>query len=112
MDETQLQETIKKLGVASDERLAQILGIAALLSCMPETAKINVEDVQKVIQRMTHGQQGLEQLHRMAAQIAITVVNNAKLGPDAPPPEGGTQGGAPGGPAGGAAPGTTPEGNA
>ena len=78
---------------------------------MPETAKINVEDVQKVIQRMTQGQQGLEQLHRMAAQIAITVVNNAKLGPDAPPPEGGA-GGPAGGPAGGMPGGGEPQGNA
>ena len=111
MDETQMQETLKKLGVASDERLGQVLGIAALLACMPETAKVNVEDVQKVIQRMTQGQQGLEQLHRMAAQIAITVVNNAKLGPDAPAPEGGAEGGPTGGPT-GVDSGGTPQGNA
>jgi hypothetical protein len=54
---------------------------------------------------MTKGQEGLEQLHRMATQIAITVVNNAKLAPDAPAPEGGAAGGtggAPGGASGGA----------
>jgi hypothetical protein len=47
----------------------------------------------------------------MAAQIAITVVNNAKLGPDAPAPEGGAAAGPTGG-AGGAGSGGTPQGNA
>ncbi len=109
MTNEELEERINYVARACDERLAQIVGLGAVLSSLPGTAEVDRAQMQETIRRMTQGIQNGEQMHGFAQMVADAVVKNARMvqGLDEP------KGGGPGEPgAGGAGPIGGPAGNA
>lgn len=70
MDPRQLERTIKQLAEALDEKTGQIIGLAALIASLPETANIDMAKVEQVIDRSARTGVGLSQVSGKAKTIA------------------------------------------
>lgn len=87
-----LMRVIEKLSQATDERAGQIIGIAAILACMPETARIDKDLVSEVVDAQCANIEGGDTVQDRARQIAYAIINlSSRYGQV---PSGGDEGGA------------------
>lgn len=52
-DARELERTIRKIAEAVDEKAGQIIGLAAIIACLPETANVDMTRVNQVIEQST-----------------------------------------------------------
>ncbi|HEY4344823.1 MAG TPA: hypothetical protein VGN05_10785 [Parvibaculum sp.] len=73
IDPRQLERTVRKIADITDEKTGQIIGLAALIACLPETANIDITKVNQVIDQSVRMGFGLHQVAGKAKAIARDV---------------------------------------
>lgn len=77
ISEADLREALKKLAVASDLRFGQVVGLAAVVAMLPGVEAIPVEKIEEVVERLTRGVPGGQNLKIPAINIARNVITAA-----------------------------------
>jgi hypothetical protein len=81
ISEAELRDALKKLAVASDLRFGQVVGLAALVALLPGVESVDIAKLEDVVERLTRGVPGGQNLKVPAVNIArnvITVAAEAK----------------------------------
>jgi hypothetical protein len=78
ISEADLREALKKLAVASDLRFGQVVGLAALIALLPGVETISEEKVKEVVEHLTRGVPGGQNLTIPAVNIANNVIKAAR----------------------------------
>jgi hypothetical protein len=75
--EAELRDALKKLAVASDLRFGQVVGLAALVALLPGVETVQIEKVEELVERLTRGVPGGQNLKIPAVNIARNVITSA-----------------------------------
>lgn len=77
ISDAELRDALKKLAVASDLRFGQVVGLAALVALLPGVESVPLEKVEAVVERLSRGVPGGENLKVPAVNIARNVITAA-----------------------------------
>lgn len=78
ISEADLRDALKKLAVASDLRFGQVVGLAALIALLPGVESVNEEKVKQLVEHLTKGVPGGQNLTIPAVNIANNVIKAAR----------------------------------
>ncbi|MBW8724060.1 MAG: hypothetical protein JF625_02725 [Inquilinus limosus] len=78
ISEAELRDALKKLAVASDLRFGQVVGLAALIALLPGVESVNEEKVKQLVEHLTKGVPGGQNLTIPAVNIANNVIKAAR----------------------------------
>lgn len=78
ISEAELRDALKKLAVASDLRFGQVVGLAALIALLPGVESVNEEKVKQLVEHLTKGVPGGQNLTIPAVNIASNVIKAAR----------------------------------